>query len=140
MVRTLQILVRLEREPFLEQEHILLYESSSMQTADDYEVNQELLQPPGTLPLDNEPEMETTIACLKRQCEAVRQHEVKRIRGRLGQLSSTQDNAIESLTRSIVDQILETPIDVLKAASDDGDAPAVISIVRRAFNLTLDRT
>lgn len=79
-------------------------------------------------------EIEATVASLKRHLEAVRQHEVKRMRGRLGQLNSAQENAIESLTHSIVDQILETPINVLKAVSRDNDS-SVIEIVRRIFSL-----
>lgn len=45
---------------------------------------------------DSEPELEATIASLKQHFEAVRQHEVKRVRGRLGSLSSMQENVIES--------------------------------------------
>lgn len=44
----------------------------------------------------------------------VRQREVKHTRGRLGELSCTQENAIESLSRRIIDQILNTPIAVFK--------------------------
>jgi glutamyl-tRNA reductase len=81
-------------------------------------------------------EIEATVASLKQHLEAVRQHEVKRMRGRLGQLNSAQENAIESLTHSIVDQILETPINVLKAVSRDNDANSVIETVRRIFSLS----
>lgn len=77
--------------------------------------------------------MEATIASLKQHFEAVRLREVKRMRGRLGSLSSTQENAIESLTHSIVDQILEIPITVLKTATDDNDSTAVIETVQRIF-------
>jgi glutamyl-tRNA reductase len=81
-------------------------------------------------------DVEATVASLKQHLEAVRQHEVKRMRGRLGQLNSVQENAIESLTHSIVDQILETPINVLKAAgSRDNDSNRVIETVRRIFSL-----
>src|SRR5215470_9925254 len=80
-------------------------------------------------------EIEATVASLKQYLEAVRQHEVKRMRGRLGQLNSTQENAIESLTHSIVDQILETPINVLKAVSRDNDSNSVIETARRILSL-----
>ena len=80
-------------------------------------------------------EIEATVASLKRHLEAVREHEVKRMRGRLGQLNSAQKNAIESLTHSIIDRILETPINVLKVASRDEDSDSVIEIVRRIFSL-----
>src|SRR5215469_5455857 len=101
-----------------------------MHPADHHRVNPEPLQPEGTLAVDCE-EVEATIASLKQHFEAVRQHEVKRMRGRLGELSSTQENAIESLTHGIIDQILETPIGILQAASADTDSPAVIKTVHR---------
>ena len=107
-----------------------------MHPADHYPVNQEPLRSEGTFTLDSEPAVEATIASLKQHFEAVRQHEVKRVRGRLGQLSSTQENAIESLTHSIIDQILETPITVLEATSEDSDSLAVIETVHRVFNLS----
>jgi len=106
-----------------------------MHPADHYPVNQELLPSEGTLTLDSEPEVEATIASLKQHFETIRQHEVKRVRGRLGALSSTQEIAIESLTRSIIDQMLHAPVTVLKAASEDGDSLAVIQTVHRIFNL-----
>jgi glutamyl-tRNA reductase len=80
-------------------------------------------------------EIEATVASLKQHLEAVRQHEVKRMRGRLGQLNYAQESAIESLTHSIVDQILETPINVLKTVSRDNDSNNVIETVRRIFSL-----
>lgn len=104
----------------------------------DYQVTGNGLQNGGALTLDNEPEVEATIAWLRQQFEAVRQHEVKRMHGRLGQLSTTQVNAIESLTHCIIDQILETPIRVLKAASEDGGSFAIVKTVRRTFSLRLD--
>ena len=80
-------------------------------------------------------EIEATVASLKQHLEDVRRHEVRRMRGRLGQLNSAQENAIESLTHSIVEQILETPINVLKAVSVDSDSNSVIETVRRIFSL-----
>ena len=84
---------------------------------------------------DKEPQVEATIASLRQHFETVRQHEVKRLRGRLGQLSSTQESAIESLTHGIIDQFLDAPVTILKAASDDHDSPAIIQTVHRIFNL-----
>ena len=104
-------------------------------TADPYPMKQELLRPESTSALDCEPELEATIASLKQHFEAVRQHEVKRLRGRLGHLSSTQESAIESLTHGIIDQFLHAPVTVLKAASEDDDSPAIIQTVHRIFNL-----
>jgi hypothetical protein len=106
-----------------------------MHPADHYPVNQDLLWPDGTLDLDCKPEMEATIASLRQHFESVRLQEVKRVCGRLGQLSSTQENAIESLTHGIIDQFLHAPVTILKAASEDNDSLAVIATVHRIFNL-----
>src|SRR5215469_9328184 len=106
-----------------------------MHHTDHYSVDQALLQPEDTFTLDGEPEVEATIASLKQHFETVRQLEVKRMRGRLGQLSSIQENAIESLTHGIIDKILHAPVTILKAASEDDDSPAIIQTVHRIFNL-----
>jgi hypothetical protein len=105
-----------------------------MHPADHYSAS----QPEGTLALDREPEVEATIASLKQHFEAVRQHEVKRVRGRLGQLSSTQENAIESLTHRIIDKILEAPMTALTAVREENDSFAVIETVHRVFSLSVD--
>lgn len=94
-----------------------------------------LLPTEGSLTLDSEVGVEATIASLKQHFEAVRQHEVKQIRGRLGQLNSTQQSAIESLTHGIIDQFLHAPLTILQAASEDNDSLAAIETVYRIFNL-----
>jgi Glutamyl-tRNAGlu reductase, dimerisation domain/Prokaryotic dksA/traR C4-type zinc finger len=111
---------------------------NSMHPVDYYPMNQEPLQPENTLTLDHEPKVEATIASLKQHFEEVRQDEIKRVRGRLGQLSSTQEHAIESLTHCIIDKILEAPITVLTGVSEDNDSFAVIETVHRVFSLNMD--
>src|SRR5258708_28089137 len=83
-----------------------------MHPADHYPMNHVPSQPEGTITLDSESELETTIALLKQRFEAVRQREVKRVLGRLGALRSTQENAIESFDHSIIARILHVPIAV----------------------------
>lgn len=107
-----------------------------MHPADHCPANPESFLPKDTLNLPRQAEVEATIASLKEHFERVRQHEVKRVRGRLGQLSSAQENAIESLSRSIIDQFLQTPIIALEEASEDSDS-AVIETVNRVFNLSM---
>lgn len=85
--------------------------------------------------LDREPELEATITSLQQRFETVRQHELKRMRNRLGQLNSTQESAIESMTHSIIDQILHVPITVLKIASEENDSLVAIETVHRIFSL-----
>ena len=115
--------------------HFPLPLSGAMQPDSRLFVNRELLPAEDSLTLDSEPGVEAAIASLKQHFEAVRQHEVKRIRGRLGQLSSTQESAIESLSHSIVGQFLQAPVTILQDASEDIDSLAVIETVHRIFNL-----
>ena len=106
-----------------------------MHPSDHYSANQLPVASESQFALDREPELEATITSLKQRFEAVRRHELKRVRKRLGQLSSAQENAIESLTHSIIDQILHAPITVLKIASDDNDSLVAIETVHRIFSL-----
>jgi glutamyl-tRNA reductase len=92
-----------------------------MHPVDHYPVNQEPLSPEVPLTLDRESDVEAMIGSLKQPFEVVRQGEVKRVHGRLGQLSSTRENAIDSLTHSIIARILDIPIPVLETASEEDD-------------------
>ncbi len=98
-------------------------------------MNHETLRPGPTFALDAESQVEATIASLKHHFEEVRRSEIKHLRGRLGDLSCAQENAIESLSRGIIDQILNTPIAVLKASCGSSHFLAAIAMVHRIFNL-----
>jgi len=76
-----------------------------------------------------------TIVSLQDHLETVRQAEIDRVRGRLGQLSPDQELAIEALTRGIVNKIMHTPISALKTAAREAEATTVVDLVRRLFNL-----
>jgi glutamyl-tRNA reductase len=101
-------------------------------------VNHETLRPERNLVMDAELQVEATIASLKQHFEEVRQREVKRMRGRLGELNCTQENAIESLSCGIIDQILNTPIAVLRASCGNSHVLVAIATVHRIFNLGED--
>lgn len=106
-----------------------------MHRADHYSENLHPVLPERTFVEDAESQVEATIASLKKHFEAVRQREVKRTRGRLGELNKTQENALESLSRGIIDRILNTPIAVLKASRGDSHALVAITTVHRIFDL-----
>jgi glutamyl-tRNA reductase len=77
-----------------------------------------------------------TIVSLQEHLETVRQAEIDRVRGRLGNLSPEQELAVEALTRGIVNKIMHTPITTLKsAARESPEATTVIDLVRRLFGL-----
>jgi glutamyl-tRNA reductase len=101
-------------------------------------VNHETLRPERNFVLDAESQVEAAIATLKQHFEEVRQREVKRTRGRLGELNCTQENAIESLSRGIIDQILNTPIAILRASCGNSHVLVAIATVHRIFNLGED--
>jgi len=77
-----------------------------------------------------------TIVSLQEHLETVRQAEIDRVRGRLGQLSPEQELAVDALTKGIINKIMHTPITALKsAARGSSEATTVIDLVRKLFNL-----
>jgi len=76
-----------------------------------------------------------TIVSLQDHLETIRQAEIDRVRGRLGNLSKEQEQAIETLTHGIVNKIMHTPVTTLKSAVREAEATTVVEIVRRLFNL-----
>jgi glutamyl-tRNA reductase len=75
------------------------------------------------------------IVSLQEHLELIRTAEIDRVRGRMGQLSTEQEHAIDALTRGIVNKIMHTPISTLKSAARDSEATTVVELVRRLFNL-----
>ena len=77
-----------------------------------------------------------TIVSLQEHLETVRQAEIDRVRGRLGNLTPEQEMAVEALTRGIVNKIMHTPITTLKsAARQSQEVTTVVDLVRRMFGL-----
>ena len=76
-----------------------------------------------------------TIVSLQEQMEAIRQAELERVRGKLGSLTPEQEQAIEALSRGIVNKVLHTPITTLKTAAKDPQGSTVVEVIRRVFNL-----
>ncbi|MBZ5567857.1 MAG: glutamyl-tRNA reductase [Acidobacteriia bacterium] len=76
-----------------------------------------------------------TIVSLQEHLETIRQAEIDRVRGRLGQLTPEQDLAIEAMSRGIINKIMHTPITTLKSAAREEQGTTVIDVVRRLFNL-----
>jgi glutamyl-tRNA reductase len=79
---------------------------------------------------------------LQDHLETIRQAEVHRLRGRLGQLSLEQELAIEALTQGIISSIMNTPIDILetvaqesKSVARESEAATIIHTIKRLFNL-----
>ena len=76
-----------------------------------------------------------TIVSLQDHLETIRQAEIDRVRGRLGQLTPEQEIALETMTRGIINKVMHTPIAALKSAARESEATTVVDVVRRLFNL-----
>ena len=78
-----------------------------------------------------------TIVSLQEQLETIRQAEIDKVRGRLGALSPEQEQAIEAMTRGIVNKILHAPVTTLKTAarSREAESTTVIELVKKLFRL-----
>jgi len=80
------------------------------------------------------------IVSLQERVEQIRQSEIDRARGRLGQLSVEQEAAIDAITRGIVNKLMHSPITALKSAAREAEADALITLVERLFDISGDRT
>lgn len=80
-----------------------------------------------------------TILSLQEQCETIRQAEMDRIRGKLGELTPEQEAAIDSMTHGIINKLLHTPITTLKSSAVEPEAATIHEIIRRIFNLNHNR-
>ena len=76
-----------------------------------------------------------TIISLRERFEAVRSREIQRVRRRLGNLSTDQENAIDSLSHALIERVLQAPIAILKNASAGNQAVSFLATVRKIFNL-----
>jgi glutamyl-tRNA reductase len=76
-----------------------------------------------------------TIVSLQDHLETIRQAEIDRVRGRMGEMTPEQELAVEALTRGIINKIMHTPISTLKTAARDQESTTVVELVRRLFNL-----
>jgi glutamyl-tRNA reductase len=83
----------------------------------------------------SESEISATLVSLQERFEAVRRGEMQRMRGRLGNLSPDQENAIDSLSHGLIERVLQSPMAMLKNASTGNRVVLLLQMVRRIFNL-----
>jgi len=83
----------------------------------------------------SESEISATLVSLRERFETVRHDAIQRVRGRLGNLSPDQENAIDSLSHAIIEKVLQAPMAMLKNASAGNQAVFVLETVRRIFSL-----
>jgi glutamyl-tRNA reductase len=83
-------------------------------------------------------EVVPTILALKEKTEALRRSEIERSLSALGGLTAQQLSAIEALTVSLADKIINDPILILKNKTDNTGRDIYIDMVRKLFNLDND--
>jgi glutamyl-tRNA reductase len=75
------------------------------------------------------------IADVQDSLERIRQAELDRLRGKLGALTPQQEQAIEQLTRGLVNKIAHGPIAELRRQAVNANGSAVVESIRNMFRL-----
>jgi glutamyl-tRNA reductase len=76
-----------------------------------------------------------TIIALGQRLEQIRSAELERYRSKLGRLTSAQREAVDDLTRGILNKILHGPVCELKAHAGAPEQPVLAQLVRRIFGV-----
>jgi len=81
-------------------------------------------------------EVVPTIVALEDKLNHIRESEMERFSGRLSTLSTEQQEAVEALTRGILNKILHGPITELKSGAGNPEHGALVQLVRRIFGVS----
>jgi glutamyl-tRNA reductase len=76
-----------------------------------------------------------TIVDLQTQLETLRQQEMARVGAQLGTLTPAQREAVEALTRGMMNKVLHSPMHHLKTLAQEPEGLKFVEMVRRLFNL-----
>ena len=77
-----------------------------------------------------------TVMALRHRFEQTRQNELKRLAPKLAGLSPDAKSRVEEITRLLVEKLLSTPTEQLKAANDEQEIAADTDTLVRLFKLT----
>ena len=80
-------------------------------------------------------EVAPTIVSLQEQLESVRSNEIARMRSRLGAMTPQQEEAIEAITRGIINKIAHGPITELRRTASQPDGAYLSDLIRKLFRL-----
>jgi glutamyl-tRNA reductase len=80
-------------------------------------------------------EVTPTIVSLQEQLETLRAAEIERMRGKLGPLSPQQEEAVQAITRGIVNKIAHGPISELRKQAADPSGAHLVGLIRKLFRL-----
>jgi glutamyl-tRNA reductase len=76
-----------------------------------------------------------TIVALENRLNAIRESEVQHYSGRLSNLTPEQRQAVDALTRGIMNKILHGPISELKNGAGQPEHVALVGLIRKIFGL-----
>lgn len=80
-------------------------------------------------------EVAPTIVSLQTQFEQMRTAEIERMRGRLGSLTPEQEEAIEAITRGLINKIAHGPISELRRQASEPGGVHLVGMIRKLFRL-----
>jgi glutamyl-tRNA reductase len=80
-------------------------------------------------------EVVPTIVQLRETLEKLRRDEIERNRKHLGAMTDQQQEAVDRITRALVNKILHQPIAELKGMTHDTRGPEQIELIRKIFNV-----
>jgi glutamyl-tRNA reductase len=83
----------------------------------------------------NAREVTPTIVSLQQQLENLRRAELERVRAKLGGLTPEQEEAVEALTRGLINKIAHGPITELRRHAQQPNGFPAIDLIRRVFRL-----
>ena len=127
-------------------EHAFLYDIDDLQrlTEQNLKTRLDVAQQAETIVTDEvarlearlrEREVTPTIVSFQEQLEAIRTDVLGRYRGKLGALSAEQEEALEALTRGIINKIAHGPISEMRKQASGNSEGELVSVVRRIFKL-----
>ncbi len=80
-------------------------------------------------------EVVPTIVALEDRLNHIRAAEVERFQGRLSSMTPEQQQAVEALTRGIMNKILHGPIAELKSGAGEPENAALVRLIHKIFGL-----
>ncbi len=79
-----------------------------------------------------------TVVALRRRFESVRQAELTRLESKLNRLSPEARARVEEVTQLVVQKLLLTPTERLKATADEATAAQYAEVITQLFDLAAD--
>ncbi len=76
-----------------------------------------------------------TIVALEERLNRIREGEIERYQGRLSKMTPEQRQAVDALTRGIMNKILHGPITELKSGAGQPEHVALVRLIQRIFRL-----